>query len=106
MGFDFTVQLLPWTCVRGSCLKRPLDELRTGQSLKQFGLQDLVQLQLQIQFGMGPSDVEREALLTLAARVFSTTIHLLEERGRAALGVCSPPEQGAIRVTNRLLGID
>lgn len=56
-----------------------LDELRTGQSLKQFGLQGLLQLQLQIQFGMGPNDVESEALLTSAGRVLSISIHLLED---------------------------
>lgn len=44
-----------------SCMKWPLDELRTGQSLKQFGLRDSLQPQLQIQFGVGPSDVGTEA---------------------------------------------
>lgn len=42
-------------------MKWPLDELRPGRSLKQFGLWDSLQLQLQIQFGVGPRDVESEA---------------------------------------------
>lgn len=75
-----------------------MDELRTGQSLNWFGLQDLWQLQLQIQPGMGPSEMDREGISHF--REFSATIQLLEERGEAALGVSRAPEQGGMWVTD------